>query len=190
MEDLSRITNVLDELLSKSDLSNTTSEGSKGGDLPDGYYLCEVEKAELTASKTSGNPMVKFQYKVVENGLKSMVDDQGNDILVEAKGTANRKIFMNYVLSTEQQLGFFVSDMLKFANPENPDKPLLGDTTEEAKLYFKTTALLVDALDIISMGCRIYIMVQTVAKKDNPEEKDKKYNPITWKRAALLELPM
>ena len=189
MEDLNRVTSVLDELLGKSDLSGATAEGSKGGDLPDGYYLCEVEKAELTASKSSGNPMVKLQYKVVENGFKSVIDDQGNDILVEAKGTANRKIFLNYVLSTEQQVGFFVSDMLKFANPEDMSKPLLGDTPEEAKAYFKSSALLVDALDIISMGCRIYIMVQTVAKKDNPEEKDKKYNPITWARAAKLELP-
>ena len=79
--------------------------------------------------------------------------------------------------------------MLKFADPKDMSKPLLGDTPEEAKAYFKSSALLVDALDIISMGCRIYIMVQTVAKKDNPEEKDKKYNPITWTRAAKLELP-
>lgn len=190
MEDLNRVTNALDELLGKSDLSNATAEGSKSGDLPDGYYLCEVEKAELTASKSSGNPMVKLQYKVVENGFKSVVDDQGVAILVEAKGTANRKIFMNYVLSTESQVGFFVSDMLKFANPEDMTKPLLGETPEEAKAYFKSSALLVDALDIISMGCRIYIMVQSVAKKDNPSETEKKYNPITWKRAAGFQLPM
>lgn len=190
MEDLVKVTSQLDDLLSKSDLSGATAEGSKSADLPDGFYLCEVEKAELTSSKTSGNPMVKIQYKIVENGFKSLVDDQGNAILVEAKGTANRKIFMNYVLSTESQVGFFVSDMLKFSNPEDMTKPLLGETQEEAKTYFKTAALLVDALDIISMGCRIYIMVQSVPKKDNPEETDKKYNPITWKRAAGLQLPM
>lgn len=190
MDDLTKTMSTLDELLSKSDLSNTTSDGNKNSLLPDGYYLCEVEKAELTASKSSGNPMVKFQYKIVENGLKTMIDDQGNEVFVEAKGTMNRKIFMNYVLSTESQLGFFVSDMLKFSNFDDLTKPLLGDTPEEAKAYFKSSALLVDALDIISMGCRIYIMVQTVAKKDNPEEKENKFNPITWTRAGKLGLPM
>ena len=188
--DLMTTMSTLDDLLGKADISNASAEGNKSPLLPDGYYLCEVEKAELTASKTSGNPMVKLQYKIVENGYKSVRDDQGNDILVEAKGTANRKIFLNYVLSNESQVGFFVSDMLKFANPEDMTKPLLGDTVEEAKVYFKTSSLLVDALDIISMGSRIYIMVQTVDKKDKPEEKENKFNPITWTRVAKLGLPM
>lgn len=189
MDDLNRLSTMLDDLLGKSDLSQTTSEGSKSSELPDGFYLCEVEKAELTTSK-AGNPMVKMQFKVVENGLKSMVDDQGNAVLVEAKGTANRKIFTYHVLSNETNVGIFVSDMLKFSDPENIEKPLLADTVEEAKLYFKSTALLLEALDVISMGSRIYIMVQTVAKKDNPSETDTKKNLISWARAAKLNLPM
>ena len=94
MEDLNALSRQLDELLSRSDISETTAEGFGSNDLPDGYYLCEVEKAELTASKNSGNPMVKLQYKVVENGLKNMIDNDGNDVLVDAKGTANRKVFI------------------------------------------------------------------------------------------------
>jgi len=184
MSDLNEVKIYLDDLLSKSDLSSTTSEGTISSDLPDGYYLCEVEKAELTSTKATGNPMVKFQYKIVENGLKSVVDAQGNDTLVEAKNTANRKIFLNYVISTEQNLGFFVSDMLKFESPDNPGEPLL------TKEYFKNTSLLLDALDILATGSRIYIMVQSKPKKDNPNEVEKRYNPITWKRATLLELPM
>lgn len=187
-QDLSVIAAALDATLAQCDLTNTTSD--KGtGDLPDGYYLCEVEKAELVSSK-SGYPMVKFRYKVVENGYKSVVDDKGNDILVEAKGTMGNPIFMNYVLSNASQIPFFVSDMLKFANTEDLNKPLLADTEEEAKYYFTNTELLVQALDIISMGCRIYIMVQSVPNKENKDVMDKKYNPIKWKRASELGLPV
>lgn len=190
MEDIKKISDILDSLLGKSDLSSTTAEGAGSTELPDGYYLCEVEKAELTTSKSSGNPMVKFQFRVVENGHKSVVDDQGNDVLVEAKGTANRKVFMYYVLSNENQVGFFVSDMLKFSNPEDLTKPLLGEDQEEAKVYFKNTALLMDALEIISMGSHIYVMLQTVPKRDNPSETDTKKSIISWTRAAKLNLPM
>lgn len=183
IDNLKDIAVSLDELLSKSDISSITSESSQGYDLPDGYYLCEVEKADLKLS-SNGNPMVSIQYKVVENGLKSDVDKDGNDTLIEARGTANRKIFMNYVLSTEQQVNFFVSDMLKFEEADKEGVPMFE------KDYFKNTELLMTVLDILSNGLRIYIMVQSKESKKEPGKIEKRYNPITWKRAKLLELPM
>lgn len=186
MADLYEISKTLDELLNKADLSSTTSEGLTR-ELPDGYYLCEVEKAELTASK-NGNPMVAMRFSVVEDGIKTIINDNGDEELLPAKNTKGQKIFINYVLNSEIGLNFFVSDMLKFEDPEVPGKPLLADTVAEAKLFFKTTELLMSALEVISMGNRIYIMVQSKPRRDNPSELEKKYNLISWKRVSQLEL--
>ena len=186
MADLNQISAQLDALLAQTDLSNTTSEG-KSKELPDGYYLSEVVDAKLDQSK-NGNPMVTFKFRMVEDGLKSVVDERGNDILVEAKNTSGSFIYMNYVLTNNMNVGFFVSDMLKFEDPETPGKPLLADTVEEAKMYFANTELLLDALEIISMGSRIFIMLQSKARNDNPDLIEQKKSLISWKRAAGLGL--
>ena len=186
MADLNEISKKLDSLLSQADLSSTTSEG-RSKELPDGYYLGEVEEAKLGES-SNGNPMVTLKFKVVEDGLKSIVDELGNDILVPAQNTKGNSIYVNYVLTNNMNLGFFVADMLKFENPYEPGKPLLADNVEEAKSFFTTTELLVEALDIIAMQSRIYIMLQTKARKDNPDAFDQKKSLISWKRAASLGL--
>lgn len=186
MADLNQISKQLDDLLAQADLSNTTSEG-QSKELPDGYYLCEVESADLGAS-SNGNPMVTLKFKIVEDGLKSIIDDKGNDVLVEAKNTKGNYIYQNYTLTNNMNLGFFVSDMLKFEDPETPGKPLLADTVEEAKAYFSNTELLLEALEVISMGSRIFVMLQTKPRKDNPDVMDKKKSLISWKRAAGLGL--
>lgn len=187
MADLSQISRQLDELLAQADLTTTTSEGQSRAELPDGYYLCEVEKAELGAS-SNGNPMVTIKFKVVEDGFKTVVDEAGNDTLVVATNTKGSNIYQNYTLTNNMNLGFFVSDMLKFEDPTTPGKPLLADTPEEAKAFFTNTELLLDALDIISMGSRIYVMLQTKPRKDNPDVTDKKKSLISWKRAEYLGL--
>lgn len=186
MADLNQISKTLDSLLSQADLSQTTSEG-KSKELPDGYYLGEVESAELGES-SNGNPMVTFKFKVVEDGLKSVIDENGNDVLVPAVNTKGNRIYINYTLTNNMNLGFFVSDMLKFENPDEPGKPLLADSVEEAKLFFTTTEYLLQALEIISMGSRIFIMLQTKERKDNPDVKDQKKSLISWKRATTLGL--
>ena len=47
MEDLKAMFSSLDELLNKTDLEDVTAESTGYQDLPDGYYLSEVEKAEI-----------------------------------------------------------------------------------------------------------------------------------------------
>ena len=97
MADLNEISRTLDALLSQADLSNTTSEG-RSKDLQDGYYLCEVEKADLGTS-SNGNPMVTIKFRIVEDGLKSVIDNAGNDILVPAQNTKGNTIYVNYPLT-------------------------------------------------------------------------------------------
>lgn len=172
----------LDELLASANLEEVDAESNeKGGfeDLPDGYYLTEVEKAELTTSKSSGNPMVSFRFTVVEDGLKSVVDAKGNAVFEEVKGSKNRKIFINWVLSDETKIKKFVSDMLKFEG-EEPGTPLLE------KEYFLTSETLEDALAII-VGYRIYVNISTTTNKKT-EEKQTWQNLISWTRAAKVGL--
>lgn len=166
----------LDSLLNQTDLSEVTSEGSGSfSELPDGYYLSEVEKAEIKESKSSHMPMVAFQFKVAEDGLTS--DDNGEFIPVNK--TKNRKIFMYYVLKDDSAVKRFVTDMLKFENQEG--ESILG------KEYFTNSELLADALDIL-VGSRIYIQSSTNVNKDETTSVWK--NLISWKRAKALELPL
>lgn len=177
--DLDKLSATLDKILSNTDLSNTTEEGVKQ-DLPDGYYLCEVKKAELTESK-AGNPMVSIEYNTIEDGKKTIVDESGYSQLVDATGTANKKFFINYVLMNEMQVGFFVSDMLKFQDPETNDSIF---TKED----FTCTSGIIDVCNLLEQGGIIYMMVQTVEKRNEPGTTEKKYKPISWKRARKLEL--
>ncbi len=183
--DLSKVSRMLDDLCSKTDLSTTSEEGASF-DLPDGYYLCEVKKAGLGETQKTGQPMISMEYLTVEDGKKTIVDEQGYVQMVEAEKTANRKIFQNYVLSTEMNLGFFVADMLKFQDPET-NEPLFNRDED-----FKSTETIMAVLDtLVEVGMQIFVMVQTtkrVNKETGQEEKVKKYNPISWARARKLEL--
>lgn len=148
-------------------------------DLPEGYYLVEVETAELTQAKSSGNPMAAFRFNVVENGMGTQVDESGQVELVEIK-SKGRKIFKNYVLSTEAQVTRFISDMLKFEGDE-PGEPLLP---REA---FTTAEVLEDALGAL-VGSRIYVQISVSVNDAN--EKSSWVNLLSWNRAKSLDLPM
>ena len=175
--DLSKISDKLDALLTSVDMSNTTEEGVNAS-LPDGYYLCEVSKASLGESK-NGNPMVKIELEITEDGKKIVVDkDTGYSQLEEAKGTKGQKIFTNYVLTNEMNVNFFVSDMLKFQDSET-DEPFF------TKDDFLSTEGICNVCEILETGATIYMMLQTVEKDGN---KDQKKKPISWKRARKLEL--
>ena len=49
--------NNLDEILKNIKLEDISSEGTGFSELPDGYYLCEVEEVKFAISKTTGNDM-------------------------------------------------------------------------------------------------------------------------------------
>ena len=110
MEDLKNIMSALDSVLQSADLKDVSAEGAGYDELPDGYYLGEVEKANITESKNSHLPMVAFQFKIIEDGIG--VKDDGS--FVALPKTKNRKIFIYYVLKDSSSVNRFASDMLKF----------------------------------------------------------------------------
>lgn len=169
----------LNALLSNVDFSDVTSESAGFTQLPDGYYLCEVEKAELKTSKTTKKPMVSFQLKITENGFAVTINEDGSTEFEELKKTVNRKLFVHYVIKDEQSVKRFAADMLKFEN-ENGD-PILE------KEYFMNADVLEDALDIL-VGMKIYVQVSTTTNDDDTTSTWNNF--ISWKRAAKLELPM
>jgi hypothetical protein len=173
---LNDVLNSLNGLLNNTDLSDVSAESAGFSELPDGYYLAEVEKAELKESKSSHQPMVAFQFKITDDGL---TPDENGD-LVSVKKTKGRKIFIYYVLKDENSVRRFATDMLKFEG-ENPGEPILS------KDYFTNSELLVDALDILK-GCRVYIQSSTTINDDDSTSVWK--NLISWKRASALELPL
>lgn len=177
MNDIKDALNVLDDLLSKTKLEDVSSESQGFSELPDGYYLCEVEKAEFKESKTSKLPMVSFTFKIVEDGVSYNFGEDIETTLL--KGTKNRKIFKHYVFKDESSVKRFASDMLKFEG-EIAGEPLLP------KEAFTSSETLFDALDIL-VGMRIYIQADTSEKDDG--SKSTWYNLISWKRVKELELP-
>lgn len=171
---------TLNKLLTETDITNVTSESTGFEELPDGYYLCEVEQAELKESKSSHQPMAAFKLKIVEDGKTAEVDEKGNVKIRNIDKTKNRKIFMNYVLKDEKSVKRFVTDMLKFE----------GDVEGESLLpkeAFTTSETLEDAIDVLT-GYQIYVSVSTTENDDGT--KSVWNNMISWKRAAALELPM
>lgn len=170
----------INELLKQTNINDVTSESNNFQELPEGYYLCTVDAAEIKESKASGNPMIAFTFTVAENGRHYVADKDGNAEMQEVKGSKNRKIFMYYVLKDTQSVRRFVSDMLKFEG-EEAGKPLLD------KEYFMNFEILEDALKILE-GMRIYVQV---TKSENQDGTARNWqNLISWKRAAALDLPM
>ena len=170
----------INELLKQTNINDVTSESNNFQELPEGYYLCNVDAAEIKESKASGNPMIAFTFTVAENGHHYVADTDGNAEMQEVKGSKNRKIFMYYVLKDTQSVRRFVSDMLKFEG-EEAGKPLLD------KEYFMNFEILEDALKILE-GMKIYIQV---TKSENQDGTTRNWqNLISWKRAAALDLPM
>lgn len=178
-EELEKVLGTLDGLLQQTNLEDVTSESAGFEELPDGYYLCEVEKANLTTSKSSGQPMVAFQFKVNDDGYNAELNGEEVNITRIAK-TKNRKVFIYYTLKDETSVKRFVTDMLKFEG-ENVGESLLG------KEYFTNSQLLEDALDVL-IGMKIYIKINTNEKDDGSTSTWR--NLISWKRAAALELPV
>lgn len=177
------ITNILDSLLGKVDLENVTASSNENRDLPEGYYLCEVEDAVLGETKNGDNkgmPLVTLTMKVCEDGIGIKVDDSGNAKFSTLTSTKNKKVWLYYSLKDEDSIKRFVGDMLKFEG-EVEGEPLLE------KDYFLNASLLCDALEILK-GMRLYVQIST-SKNKNGEVQTWK-NLISWKRVKALELPM
>lgn len=182
----------LDDLLGQVNMNGVSAESTGYQDLPNGYYLCEVETASLEKSKNTGLPMVKFGLKVVQNGIIEVTDEDGNVYLQRTKGTKNRKIFKYYILDPskdfEKAVKSVISDLLKFEGAE-PGSELLGEILrdDEGKLITPSTDILVGCLEVI-IGSTIYVKSETSPSKKNPNEKVTWTNLIGWTRADKLEL--
>lgn len=165
----------LNGILGNIDLDEVTAESQQYSQLPDGYYLCEVKKAELKETKETQLPMVSFMFTVVENGVN--VEFENNTMLKkELNNTANRSIFINWVLKDDLSVKRFVSDMLKFEG-ENEEPLLEKDCFLEAELLEESIQALI--------GFRVYIKISTT-EKDN--KSNTWSNIISWKRAKALDL--
>lgn len=159
---------MLNELLKNIKLEEIKSEDSYS-ELSDGYYLCEVEKVEFTTSKTSGNEMLAWQFKVVEDGIKF------NDEWVKEHipGTTNRKIFMYHSLKDQKAVERMLSDLLKFEKAE--DEPILS------KEMFVNEEILKEALQLL-IGAQLFIHLDT----DRDGNQWKRF--VNWKNAKKNEL--
>ena len=104
---------LLNSLLNDVDLEDVSADSQGYNELPDGYYLTEVETAELTTSKTSGNPMVSFRLSIVEDGI-SVGFENDEPTFTPIKRSKNRKVFKHFVLKDSTSVKRFASDMLKF----------------------------------------------------------------------------
>lgn len=178
--DFTKLYSQLNQVLGNTDLSDVSAESSGFSELPEGYYLCEVEKSELKTSKSSGMPMAAFQFKICEDGIDVQVDEKNDIHLSQIKGSKNRKIFKYYTLKDETSVRRFVTDMLKFEG-DNEGESLLP------KEAFMTAETLADALDVL-IGLRVYVQVSITT--NDKDENSTWYNLISWKRAKALELPL
>ena len=158
---------------------DTVTDVDSFEELPEGYYLCEVEKAELKMNKAQTNQQVSFQLKVIEPGIQEVLDAKGYSTLHEIPGTQNRKIFKHYPFKDVTGIKRFVTDMLKFEGDE-PGVPILE------KEYFMHEETIEDALDIL-VGLRIYVQVSI---RESQGTKSTWNDIISWARAKELGLPM
>ena len=161
--------NNLDELLKSIKIEEIKSDNEGYENLPDGYYLCEVEKVEFKESKSSGNEMIAWQFRVVENGIS--FDEELKKEYIQ--NTINRKIFTYHVLKDENSIKKAISDLLKFE--ESEDVPLLS------RDYFINKEAMNLCFQLL-IGRNIYIKLET--DKDNSQWK----RFVSWKGAKKLEL--
>lgn len=183
-EDFDKIFEQLDQVLSDTNFDDVTSESNdnKFPEIPDGYYLCEVDSAEIKATRETLLPMASFQFTITEDGITAEQNESGATELKDISGTKGRKLFKNYVLKDSDSVKKFASDMLKFEEPESGEALL----PKEAFINHETVR---DALDLL-VGMRIYVQKSTSSKKDKEGNPYIWNNLISWKRVAQLELPM
>lgn len=173
----------LDNLLSSADLTNVSADGQGFEDLPLGYYLCEVQEAYLTTSKTSHLPMVSMQLKVVGDGY--IVSDNEDDALSVIKGVNGRVIFKHYPFSDISSVKSFASDMDKFESLDGQDVSLLPHET------WSTSETLEDGLEVLNEAQpRVWVHLAQGKKVDAQTGKLSVWTTlISWKRADALSLP-
>lgn len=167
----------VDSILSTVNVGKIDPNAPDYEDLPDGYYLCEVQKLELCVSK-KGNLQVKGAFKTVEEGLAVTIDEEGESQLTPVEKTKDKVFYKYWTLSEKKDVEKFIKDMLKFEGDE-PGVPLLE------KEYFLNSEVLEQALEVLQ-GMNIYAQVSTSKNKEGETSSWK--NLISWSRAQSLGL--
>lgn len=166
----------LDSLLSQTDFTNVSAEGTGYSDLPEGYYLCEVNRATLTTSKASGSPMVSLQLKAIKDGV--FLND--NDELATLPHTQNRVVFKNYPFNSTDDIKRFASDMMKFELEGEPILPKDAWTSSDT---------LIDALDLIeSSSLTLWVENRKATKSREDGRPNYWATLLSWNRATQLGL--
>ena len=86
-----------------------------------------------------------------------------------------------YTLKDSNTVKRFVSDMLKFENPEEPGVSLL------TKECFASEELIKESISILAFGSRIFVQSETKTDQKT-NEPSTWYYLISWARAAKLGL--
>jgi hypothetical protein len=84
------------ELSKFDDDYNDAPEKGNYDDVPDGKYTAYIERAEMTKAQTSGNPMLKLQFRIIESSSQN-----------------NRVLFRNSVLRTAENVGYLKQDLVR-----------------------------------------------------------------------------
>lgn len=177
-----KVTNIFEtvnSILAKVNVNKIDPNSSDFESLPEGYYLSEVVKAEYESFPDGSKaPRIKLQLKVVEDGLRVVINENGDSTLEPISKSKGRMIFKYYRLTTVEEAERCIKDLLKFEG-ENPGEPLLE------RDYFTTEDLLVEALEILE-GSQIYVQNTITKKKDG--ETSSWINLLSWERATKLGL--
>ncbi len=175
MSNLKDVFATLNKTLEQVDTTDITSESSEQfASLPDGYYFTEVEEAEVTVSKNSGLPMVRWQLTNLEEGIT--LDE--NDEFQYIRNSKNKKHFIYHSLKDASAVERFISDALKFEG-EKRGVPYLE------KEFFSTAETMSEALGLLE-GHRIWVHVDTSENKDGTSSTWTRF--VSFARAIKLGL--
>lgn len=177
-EELQRLSDRVTSLLGEVDLKGVSSESTGFDDLPEGYFLCKVELAQLKESN-SGDPQVALRLKSIEDGYDLTVDEKTQSTIINTlKKTKGRMLFKYYTWKEAKDIKKCASDLMKFEIGQDR-----VSIPEEAFSNFDT---LVQALELIEEAT-IYVNISHQVREDG--SKSVWTNLISWKRASDLGLP-
>ncbi len=182
----------LDDLLAGTSLDDVSAESSGYDELKSGYYLSEVTEAKLGNSKSSGLPMVSFRFKVIQDGIIEMTDEENNTYFTRAKHTENRNIFKNYVLKDQKSIKTLVSDLLKYEG-DVQGTPILDeiltveDENGKKKTSLPSTEVLMGCLEVLT-GLTIFVKVDVREDKEDKTKTNTWTSLVSWSRATELGL--
>jgi len=171
---------AINEAMQGVNFDNVDPDGNTFTEAPDGYYLCELKKAQFGFSK-KGNLQVACQFKAVEDGCDLDVDKYGNVKVINIPKTKGKVFFKYYSYNAEDKILRFANDMAKFIDENN--QPLL-----EAEAYKAGAEILIESLQLLEAAApQIYCKQETSANDDGTSSTW--FNPVSWNTAKKLGLP-